>query len=111
MITLTKNAQNRLADLLATNSKYALRFGVISGGCSGFSYDMQLIDENQVESDDEVITFSNPNVIVVMNEIMPFYLAGTEIDWIENMMGSSFQFNNPNEASNCGCGSSFSHAG
>ena len=81
-----------------------LRIGVMGGGCSGFSYQMNF--ENQTNGVDKVFEFDGLKVIVDQASLM--YLNGTKIDYVETLQGSGFKFENPNVKTTCGCGSSFS---
>jgi len=80
-----------------------LRVGVRGGGCSGFSYLLDLT-EQQKESDWE---FEEHGVRIVCDQKSHIYLDGTTIDFKDEIMGRGFVFNNPNANSTCGCGSSF----
>jgi iron-sulfur cluster insertion protein len=79
---------------------------VSGGGCSGFQYGFGFDDARQPE--DRV--FERDGVELVVDETSLGLLAGAEIDFVEDMMGASFQVKNPNAASSCGCGNSFSVA-
>ncbi len=81
-----------------------LRVGVKGGGCSGFSYLLDLT-ESQKDTDE---TFEQHGVKVICDPKSLLYLAGTTIDFRDEVMGRGFVFNNPNATSSCGCGSSFS---
>ena len=80
-----------------------LRVYVYSGGCSGFRYGMML--EDQPTADD--VTVSSNGVTVYVDGQSTQYLAGSEIDYVDTLMGAGFTVNNPNAVSACGCGSSF----
>ncbi len=80
-----------------------LRLRVVGGGCSGFSYDLYF--DNRTDMD---VEFMINGVQVFVDQMSLMYLDGTEIDYIEGLMGAGFKFNNPNVKSTCGCGSSFS---
>jgi iron-sulfur cluster insertion protein len=105
-ITVTDNAANKIFDLLAeeNNPTLKLRTFVQGGGCSGFSYGFTF-DEQQNE-DDFVIEKQGTTILVDAMSMQ--YLMGAEIDYKEDIMGSSFTITNPNAQSTCGCGSSFS---
>ena len=82
-----------------------LRVFVQGGGCSGFQYGL-MIEENGQGSGDEV--FESNGVKLFIDPISIRYLNGAEVDFVEDLMGASFQIRNPNAASSCGCGNSFS---
>ncbi|MBX3351762.1 MAG: iron-sulfur cluster assembly accessory protein [Phycisphaeraceae bacterium] len=81
-----------------------LRVGVKGGGCSGFSYLLDLT-ESQKDTDE---VFEQHGLKVICDPKSMLYLAGTTIDFRDEIMGRGFVFNNPNSTSSCGCGSSFS---
>lgn len=81
-----------------------LRIRVVPGGCSGFSYSMQI--EDGPRQGDEIIDHGGLRVFVDMFSRQ--YLEGVEVDYVNSVMGSGFTFSNPNASGSCGCGSSFS---
>ena len=83
-----------------------LRIAVSGGGCSGFQYGLSFDD--QTNPDDRV--FERDGVGVVVDDVSLDLLNGAEVDFVEDLMGASFQIRNPNAASSCGCGNSFSIA-
>ena len=105
MITLTEKAADKVKEILKNEMKedHALRFGIKGGGCSGFSYTMN-IDKVFSESDQ---VFENNGIKIVVDAKSFIYLNGTEVDYIENLSGSGFAFTNPNATRTCGCGNSF----
>ena len=105
-LRLTESAAHRVRELIAQEDKpnMMLRVAISGGGCSGFQYGITLDD--QINGDDQ--TFVQHGITVVSDETSLDMLNGSEVDFIEDMMGSSFQINNPNASSTCGCGSSFS---
>ena len=105
-LTLTASAAARVRKLMEMEGKpnLKLRLAVAGGGCSGFHYGITLDDS--VNDDDQV--FEQHGVSVVADETSLDLLAGSEVDYVEDMMGASFQIRNPNATSTCGCGSSFS---
>lgn len=106
-ITLTERAAEKIAGVFRDKDlpeTAALRVGVKGGGCSGFSYTLDVASEPA--RDDEV--FEDHGVRVVCDPKSYLYLNGTEIDYDEALLGGGFQFNNPNAGKTCGCGASFS---
>ncbi len=107
-ITLTETAAKEIKSIIKDQSlpekETKLRVGVKGGGCSGFSYLLDLTEEPIGESDEEMD--SNGIRIVVDNKSL-LYLEGTEIDFRDEVMGRGFVFKNPNATTTCGCGSSF----
>lgn len=102
MITITNRALLKLRNLV-TSELPALRLSVQGGGCSGFSYHMELTNEKNLM--DKEFFFGDIKVLV--DSISLTYLEGTEIDYAEDLIQSGFKFNNPNVKSTCGCGHSF----
>ena len=107
-IVLTDSAALRIA-LLKTqeNAENAfLRIAVSGGGCSGFQYGLSFDDQR---NEDDVV-FERGGVGIIVDDISLGLLDGAEVDFVEDLMGASFQIRNPNAASSCGCGNSFSIA-
>lgn len=107
-VTLTANAAKRVAVLkLQEDAPQAfLRLAVSGGGCSGFQYGFSF--DAQRNPDDHV--FERDGVSLVIDAVSLDLVKGAEIDFVEDMMGAAFQVRNPNAASSCGCGNSFSIA-
>lgn len=105
-ITITESAITKIADLLAeeNNPKLCLRTFVQGGGCSGFQYGFTF-DEEQNEDD---FVIEKGGVKILIDSMSYQYLVGAEINYNEDIMGSSFSIKNPNAQTTCGCGSSFS---
>jgi len=105
-LTITDNAANKVRALLKEegNSDLKLRVYVAGGGCSGFQYGFKF-DENVNEGDTEV---TNGDISVVVDPMSIQYLEGSSIDFVDGLQGSQFVIHNPNAATTCGCGSSFS---
>ena len=104
-IILTPNAAKRVAAIAEKQGKAAiLRLAVEGGGCSGFQYRFGLADS--IEADD--IAVEESGVTLVVDEISLDLVRGSAVDFVESLGGSAFQVTNPNAASGCGCGSSFS---
>ena len=105
-VTASEAAGKRVAEILAKNvGKTALRVSVEGGGCSGFSYKFDLTDR-EANSDDQVIERAGGTIYV--DPVSAMYMGGSEIDFVDDFMGRSFQVRNPNATANCGCGTSFS---
>ncbi|HIP79546.1 MAG TPA: iron-sulfur cluster insertion protein ErpA [Kiloniellaceae bacterium] len=104
-LALTESAAKRVAWLIEQedDSSLMLRVSVSGGGCSGFQYGFSF--DKAVNPDDR--TFERDGVVAVIDETSLELLAGSEIDFVEDLGGSSFQIRNPNATSSCGCGSSF----
>ncbi|MEJ5019178.1 iron-sulfur cluster insertion protein ErpA [Ochrobactrum vermis] len=103
-ITVSDSAAKRIAKILGSEpGKTALRVSVEGGGCSGFSYKYDLVDE---QADDDII-IEKLGAKVLIDSISVPYLDGSEIDFVDDLMGQSFQIRNPNATSSCGCGTSF----
>ena len=107
-VMLTASAARRVAALKAQENapEAFLRLSVSGGGCSGFQYGFSFDDTRQ--EGDRV--FERDGVTLVVDDISLDLVHGAEIDFVEDMMGASFQVRNPNAASSCGCGNSFAVA-
>lgn len=105
-VTLTTSAAKRVAELATAEGDpgLKLRLAVSGGGCSGFQYGFSFDDE--AKSDDHI--FETDGVQLLVDEISLEFLAGAEVDFVEELIGSSFQVRNPQASSSCGCGTSFS---
>ena len=104
-VTVTERAALRVAKILAGEAYgKSLRISVDGGGCSGFSYKYDLVDD--VEKDDLVLQRDGATILI--DPISLPYLEGSEIDFVDDLMGQSFQITNPNATASCGCGTSFS---
>ena len=108
MITITDKGAEKVREFLASqgadSSEAGLRVGVRGGGCSGFSYLLDLTEEAAGEQDEAMESHGVP-ILVDMKSLL--YLEGTEIDFRDGVMGRGFVFKNPNATTTCGCGSSF----
>lgn len=105
-ITLSDAAAKRVQVLIDKNGggKQMLRVTVSGGGCSGFQYAFNL-DDTMHEGD---LTFEKNGVMLVTDDASLDLLNGSEVDFVDDLMGSMFKVNNPNADSMCGCGTSFS---
>lgn len=105
MLKITSMAATKVQEFLQENGRpeAGLRVRVVGGGCSGFQYQLALDDS--ASEDDEV--FEQDGVKLFIDPRSFLYLDGTEIDYVEDIMGSGFRFSNPNSTGSCGCGESF----
>jgi len=105
VITISESAKIKIKDLLLeeNNPKLALRTFVQGGGCSGFSYGFTFDEE--INEDDFEVPLDEFKVLVDAMSMQ--YLSGAEIDYKEDLQGSTFSIKNPNATTTCGCGSSF----
>src|SRR5271156_4814104 len=101
---VTDRAPRRIAEITAAEGRSALRVAVLAGGCNGFQYRFELDDATQ--DDDVVIERAGARVLI--DPVSLDLLAGAELDYAEELMGSYFAVKNPNAKSACGCGTSFS---
>jgi iron-sulfur cluster assembly protein len=103
-ITLTAAAVDAIKQAMTQQKLEMLRVGVVPGGCSGFSYDLELVNESKPTD----LQFDQDGVKMLIDPMSAQYLKGVKIDFITGLQGSGFKFTNPNARSTCGCGSSFS---
>ena len=104
-ISLTTSAARRVAWIASRQEKPAiLRLAVDGGGCAGFTYKFELADI--AEADDEVA--ETDGVKLVVDPVSLDLVRGSAVDFVEDLGGAAFKVTNPNAASGCGCGSSFS---
>lgn len=103
-ITVSESAAKRIAKIISADpDKTALRVSVEGGGCSGFSYKYDLVNE---QNDDDLV-IEKLGAKVFIDSISVPYLDGSQIDFVDDLMGQSFQIRNPNATASCGCGTSF----
>jgi iron-sulfur cluster insertion protein len=104
-VTLTSNAARRIKEILESEpSKRALRVAVNGGGCSGFQYEFALASGRN--EDDVVVERDGATVVIDQTSLL--YLGGSEIDFVDDLIGQSFKVKNPHATASCGCGTSFS---
>ena len=110
-ILITSTAIQQISNLIKNQAnKKALRVGVRSGGCSGMSYTMDFIGEDEINSDDKIYDYSLSEDIafqVVCDPKSLLYIYGMQLDFSTELIGGGFNFTNPNASQTCGCGSSF----
>jgi iron-sulfur cluster assembly accessory protein len=104
-LTITERAANRISQILKSEGDGAmLRISVEGGGCSGFQYKFNV---ERVQADDDTVISRNTVVVLVDPASVPF-LNGSEVDFVDDLIGASFRVSNPNATASCGCGTSFS---
>ena len=107
-VVITESAARRIAALKQQEAAGGafLRIAVSGGGCSGFQYGLSFDDQRNPDD----FVFERGDVAVIVDDVSLDLLNGAEVDFVEDLMGASFQIKNPNAASSCGCGNSFSVA-
>jgi iron-sulfur cluster assembly accessory protein len=104
-LTITERAAKKIGQILkAEPSGAMLRLSVLGGGCSGFQYKF---DVESAKADDDV-TIERDGVMMLVDPVSLQYLAGSEVDFVDDLIGASFKVNNPQAKTSCGCGTSFS---
>ncbi|MGI8922979.1 MAG: iron-sulfur cluster insertion protein ErpA [Fimbriimonadales bacterium] len=105
-ITLTEKAASEIKDLLQEQGKpeAGLRVWVAGGGCSGLQYGMA-IDDGEAEEGDRI--FEHLGVKVLVDPASLSYMAGSVVDYVDDVLGGGFKIENPQATRSCGCGSSF----
>ena len=105
-LSMTQSAVKRVSYLMETETENSsmLRVTVSGGGCAGFQYSFAFSDE---KTDDDVL-IQQDGITIVTDNISLLYLAGSQIDYTEDLGGSAFSISNPNAKSSCSCGTSFS---
>ncbi len=103
-VTISANAAKRLNVILKDDAGAALRISVKGGGCSGFQY---TYDIDKTRADDDFVA-TRDGASVVIDAVSLELLKGSEVDFVDDLMGQSFQIKNPNAVASCGCGVSFS---
>ena len=103
--TITDSAARRIEEIVAGEpAGTMLRISVEGGGCSGFQYKFDV--EREAASDD--VSIVRDGVTMLVDSVSMQYLAGSEVDFVDDLIGASFKVNNPKAKASCGCGTSFS---
>ncbi len=102
-LTITSKAKEMLNSAFDGDDSHALLVGVLSGGCSGYMYDLQIVESTDQDCQELVIE----GFRVLVPNASSHLLDGIEIDYVDRLMGGGFKINNPNASSSCGCGESF----
>lgn len=104
-VTLSETAAKHISQITATEAeKKMLRVTVSGGGCSGFQYGFELDD---MRKDDDLV-IEKFGATVLIDSVSLMYMEGSEIDFVDDLIGAAFQIKNPNATAACGCGTSFS---
>lgn len=104
-ITVSDNAAKQIGKIIASEPEGTmLRLSVSGGGCSGFQYGFNL--DNEQTADD--LAIEKGGIVVVIDTVSQSFLEGSELDYVDDLIGASFQVKNPNATASCGCGTSFS---
>lgn len=104
-VTLSDSAARRIAEIAAGDpASPMLRVSVEGGGCSGFQYKFDLVSDKA--ADDLVLQKSGATVVI--DPVSVEYMQGSEIDFVDDLMGAAFKIKNPLATASCGCGTSFS---
>ena len=104
-VTVTERAARRIGEILKNEPQGTmLRVSVEGGGCSGFQYKFDM-ERTQAEDD---ILIRRDGATLLIDAVSLNYLAGSEIDFVDDLIGASFRINNPQAKASCGCGTSFS---
>jgi len=103
-ITVSERAARRIGEILKGEpAGTMLRVSVEGGGCSGFQYKF---DMEQARADDDLV-IAREGATVLIDPVSQQYMAGSEIDFVEDLIGAAFKVKNPNATASCGCGTSF----
>jgi iron-sulfur cluster assembly accessory protein len=103
-VIVTERAARRIAEIAAAEpQKPMLRVSVEGGGCSGFQYKFDLVAAR--DADDIIIERDGATVLI--DPVSLPYMAGSEIDFVDDLIGATFKITNPNATASCGCGTSF----
>ncbi len=103
-ITVSERAARRIGEILKGEpAGTMLRVSVEGGGCSGFQYKF---DMEQAKADDDLV-IARDGATVLIDPVSQEYMAGSEIDFVEDLIGAAFKVKNPNATASCGCGTSF----
>ncbi|MCR6672833.1 iron-sulfur cluster assembly accessory protein [Devosia ginsengisoli] len=104
-VVLTDRAAKRVSRILSKEPEgTVLRISVAGGGCSGFQYEYNLVQEKPASDD---IVLSKGDAVVLIDSMSLEFMGGAEIDFVDDLIGQSFQIKNPNAVASCGCGTSF----
>jgi iron-sulfur cluster assembly accessory protein len=104
-VSVTERAARRICEIVATEpTNRALRVSVEGGGCSGFQYKFDLVPG--VAAGDDVV-LERDGATVLIDAVSMEYMAGSQIDFVDDLIGAAFKISNPKAVASCGCGTSF----
>ncbi len=104
-VTVSERAARRIGEILKAEPEGTmLRVSVEGGGCSGFQYKFGMARERDAED----IVIARDGAVVLIDPVSVDYMAGSEIDFVEDLIGAAFKIKNPKATASCGCGTSFS---
>ena len=104
-VVVTQSAAQRVSEIMTSEPNGSmLRISVEGGGCSGFQYKYDLVQSR--EADDLVLERDGATILIDQFSLQ--FMAGSEIDYVDDLIGAAFKINNPNAIAGCGCGTSFS---
>ena len=104
-VVLTERAARRVAKIMQSEKPgSALRISVNGGGCSGFQYAFDIVQDRA----DDDLTLERDGATVLIDPVSLEYMKGCKIDFVDDLIGQSFKIDNPNATASCGCGTSFS---
>ena len=104
-VILTDRAAKRIGRILSKQGEgTVLRIAVAGGGCSGFQYEYNLVKETPTDDD---LVLAKDGATVLIDSLSREFMGGAEIDYVDDLIGQSFQIKNPNAVASCGCGTSF----
>ncbi len=105
-VELTERAGRRIAEIISKEpAGTVLRIGVAGGGCSGFSYQYDLVRQSATKDD---LVLKKAGATVLIDKLSLEFMGGATIDYVDDLVGQAFKIDNPNTAASCGCGNSFS---
>ncbi len=103
-VTVSERAARRVAEILKKEPEGTmLRVSVEGGGCSGFQYKF---DMDRAKTDDDLV-IARDGAVVLIDSLSVGYMAGSEIDFVDDLIGAAFKVKNPKATASCGCGTSF----
>jgi iron-sulfur cluster assembly accessory protein len=107
-VVLTDRAARRIGRILEKQGPgTVLRIAVAGGGCSGFQYEYNLVKDTATDDD---LVLAKDGATVLIDSLSLDFMRGSEIDYVDDLIGQSFQIRNPNTVASCGCGTSFAVA-